>query len=299
MGFVFIIAIIVIAVVLYNKKKNSNAVTPSEPPRTSSNYTPPPRATPTPKPQITQTEVQNKQEPQPSVQKKIEATEDVSNDSTESENEPDFNQLVARLIARIRASSYYRNYTEDFEDWDELLKEREEDVNSFVKLFSLDADLLTEENITARQELQDQFFPSKLCDLAKCYIMKERFSDTITLLEDKQNLGAGGIKTLLGIAYFQRAFKSESQEDVTKAFSILRNTRILSKKVEQEIANERFQGIAQMCLADMYRVDANDLESAHDCLEQIIQTDWDESYKQPPLEELSHYKKGLHGWEYV
>ena len=206
----------------------------------------------------------------------------------------EFNEKIAQLIAMVQFEGIFSNVSidEHLGKWDELLEDREGKKESFDTLFSFQDDELTEDNRLAIADLRSEAYPQLLCQLGKCYIAKERYSDATTILQEAADLGFIGGQILLGIAYFNGR---QNNSDVQRAFSLLNAGDILSEEATKQIDNVRFQASAQFYLAVMYRIVAKDTMASYNSLLRIINTDWDEDLKGGARQELSHFKKSLFG----
>lgn len=178
-------------------------------------------------------------------------------------------------------------------EWDKLFERRIESKSTYDMLFSLCNDVLTDENKAEIAKLRKNVYPSFLCGLAKCYMVKGQNNEAISILQEAMDIGSIGAQTLLGVVYFEMS-------DGQTSYNLLKSVNIISETVTKEVNNERFQAAAMFYLAIMHRIVANDVTKSYETLMQIINSDWSDDLKEGAKQEIGHYKKGfLCGLKYI
>ena len=218
----------------------------------------------------------------------------------------EYNEKVPTIVASIEVGrsidrASIREYTGE---WDMLLETRESDKETCDILFSLlkDKDVhLTEENRTRILDLKKGAYPLLLCDLAKCYDVKDRFQDERRVLQEARSLGSKGADVLLFSLYKDHANEGESEMNLFgQAFKRVKNIDFFSENVTDEINNERFQYHALLGLVTAYLVFEDNANKAHECLVRALETDWPDDFKERIKGLLSHFRQNLFGgYRYV
>lgn len=219
----------------------------------------------------------------------------------------EYNEATAKIITSLKLSgTAFRplsSVKEAMGQWDELLKDREDDKQVYDDLLSnLTHEYvpLTPENRAEIAELKRTLYPLLLCDLAKCYHTKGRFQDAETVLLEAKSLGSQGAEFLLFYLYGKWKENPKASSLLSDVFDRVKNLDLFSQTVTEEINNEAYQCSVASILSLFYRVVDKNTDKAYQILARALEADWPDDMKQHIRQLMSHYKKTFFGgYKYV
>ena len=221
----------------------------------------------------------------------------------------EYNENTAKIIKLTKYRQFMRplsSVKEAMGEWDELLKDREDEKRTYDGLFS---DLtheyvpLTPENRKDIAELKRTLYPLLLIDLYKCYEQKGRLNDAEAVLLEAQSLGSEGAELLLFSLYAEH-IREMGKSDVIAArllnnsFKRVKKIDVFSENIVSEINNEYFHSAALMMLSICYRVFDNDTDKSYECLVNTLRLELPDDVQAKFEEELTHFKKDYWSGKY-